>query len=195
MKVKYNNIKFDSDLEVEYYKHLMELMQKGTVLKFKYHPCSLECGAWGKYTPDFLVEYADRIEIIETKGYNQFSFQRDGMIHRFMKTLPEEMLKNYINKNNDVGITFDTEKHCLYQKIKFSKKLNEFVDWEHKERRAIDNARDKIKEQEIEIKELKQFKKNCVAYFKYYQRKKLTEHQKKVIAEFLTEIHKEIDQK
>ena len=75
MKIEYDGIKFDSELEVDYYKRLIEMQKSAELEGFIYHP-SIPITITGKnsYTPDFVVMYRDRIEIIETKGYNQFSF-------------------------------------------------------------------------------------------------------------------------
>ena len=72
-KVIYEGIEFDSELEKDYYIHLQEYYKNGEILKFKYHPSQIH-NLVGKrdYTPDFIVEYEDRIEVIETKGWNQF---------------------------------------------------------------------------------------------------------------------------
>ena len=63
-KVRYNDITFDSELEIEYYKHLQDER-----LFFVYHPKTpIKLNSKNTYTPDFIVFYDDRIEIVETKA-------------------------------------------------------------------------------------------------------------------------------
>jgi hypothetical protein len=188
-KVEYNNIKFDSELEVEYYKYLKELKNKGEVLNFYYHPDAIQ-NLVGKrsYTPDFLVAYQDRIEIVECKGYNPYSKMIDDQIHNVMLSKTEYFLKSYICNVKASHIQFfcgkewDTEKKVVYCKVKYLKAYG-FVDWDFKNPNTIANKRkEKINEQQDEIKELKEFKKNAERYFKYHlkvvKNQKLTKPQK-----------------
>ena len=158
-KVKYDNITFDSDLEVEYYKYLQELKAKCEVLNFYYHPNAIQ-NLVGKrsYTPDFLVAYPDRIEIVECKGYNPYSKMIDDQIHNVMLSKNEYFLKSYICDVKAKNIQFfcskewDTEKQVIYRKVKYLKAYG-FVDWDFKNPNTISNQR-KVKIQEFE-KELK----------------------------------------
>ena len=117
-KVNYDGITFDSDLEVEYYKYLQELKAKCEVLNFYYHPDAIQ-NLVGKrsYTPDFLVAYQDRIEIVECKGYNPYSKMIDDQIHNVMLSKTEYFLKSYICDAKARHIQFfcskewDTEKN------------------------------------------------------------------------------------
>jgi hypothetical protein len=188
MKIGYKHITFDSELEVNYYKYLEELKAQKEVVLFCYHPKPLEV-LGGKYTPDFIVEDRCKIIVVETKGYNQFSFQRDTMIHRYMSLLSPEKLREYVNENSN--IPFNQYKPVVYQKIKYSKKLKKFVDWSYKDRTQKDALRDKVKLLEQEIKELKEFKKCAIKYMKYKDRAKLTEAQSKAIEYFLDTVKKE----
>ena len=90
-KVEYNDITFDSELEVEYYKYLKELQRKGEVVTFSYHPAvPIRITNNNRYTPDFVVFYWNkRIEIVETKGYSQYSYMKDNMIHSIMQSKTE----------------------------------------------------------------------------------------------------------
>lgn len=134
-KTTYNKITFDSELEVKYYKYISEEI-KDEVINFTYHPKPIYINSSNKYTPDFIVEYEDRIEVIETKGYNQFSFARDAIIHNVMKSMPEIQLRNYIESN-----LFDTtNKKVLYKKIKYLSGFG-WVDFEFKNPNTLANKR------------------------------------------------------
>lgn len=177
-KVKYNNITFDSDLEVNYYKYLKE--QK---IKFKYHlPYRIELDFMEKgYTPDFVLYLNDGeiIKIVETKGYNQFSFRVDGMIHNSMKKLIKTergqlFFKEWLEKN---GISTKNLKEIQYQKIKYLKKHG-FVDFSFKPKTLKDqwkeNATTLNKELKLVKKELKDYKR----YIEYLNKEKLTKPQR-----------------
>ncbi len=181
-RVRYNNITFDSELEVEYYKHLIILQEKGDLEKFFYHfKKPIAINHRNNYTPDFICFYADRIEIVETKGYSQYSFMKDNLIHNVMleKTtddLLEYLLDNGVSKEETIG------KDIVYKKIKYLKAFG-WVDFDFKNPNTLANRRrDKIIELESEIKELKQYKKNCERYFSYIKKEqqgfKLTKTQK-----------------
>lgn len=171
-KVRYNNILFDSELEVEYYKYLRE--QK---LEFIYHPKKpIHINSKNSYTPDFIVFYDDRIEIIETKGYNQYSFMRDNMIHNFMQELYLDqkidfLIDNGIEEKSIIG------KDVVYKKIKYLKSFG-WVDFDFKNPNTISNQRkNKIIELQSQLKELESYKKNIERYFSYLKKDKLTKQQ------------------
>lgn len=171
-KVRYDNITFDSELEVEYYKYLKEQN-----LEFIYHPKKpIHINSKNSYTPDFIVFYDDRIEIIETKGYNQYSFMRDNMIHNFMQELYLDqkidfLIDNGIEESSIIG------KDVVYKKIKYLKSFG-WVDFDFKNPNTISNQRkNKIIELEKEIKELELYKKNVERYFSYLRKDKLTKQQ------------------
>lgn len=206
-RVKYDSFIFDSDLEVEYFKYLTELEKKGEVLTFYYHPDAIQ-NLVGKrsYTPDFLVAYQDRIEIVECKGYNPYSKMIDDQIHNVMLSKTEYFLKSYICDVKARHIQFfcgkdwDTEKKVVYRKIKYLKAYG-FVDWDFKNPNTIANKRkEKINEQAQELKELKDFKKNALRYFTYYftkidysiNYKRLTKTQKEWFDKYVEEIKKMI---
>ena len=96
-KVEHKGLVFDSQIEVDYYEHLDGLRLVGEVLNFYYHPNAIQ-NLVGKrsYTPDFLVAYPDRIEIVECKGYNPYSKMIDDQIHNVMLSKTEYFLKSYI---------------------------------------------------------------------------------------------------
>ena len=175
-RVKYDNITFDSELEIEYYKHLKELS-----VDFIYHPHTpIKLNSKNTYTPDFIVFYDDRIEIVETKGFNQYSFRNDNMIHNLMLEKSNDDLMEFLLENE---ITLDqmTGKDIAYRKIKFLKSHG-WVDFDFKNPNTIANQRkNKIVELEAEIKELREYKKNAERYFSYCkkiaQRLKLTKPQ------------------
>lgn len=176
-KVKYDNVTFDSDLEIEYYKYLKE--QK---LKFIYHPKKpIHINSKNTYTPDFIVFYDNKIEIVETKGFNQFSYMRDNMIHNVMQELTIDQKLDYLYEN---GI-LESEtigKDIVYKKIKYLKTFG-WVDFDFKNPNTLSNNRkNKIIELEKELKELNNYKKDIERYFNYIRNinnnKKLTKQQR-----------------
>lgn len=176
-KVKYDNITFDSELEIDYYKYLKEQN-----LKFIYHPKKpIQINSKNTYTPDFIVFYEDRIEIIETKGFNQFSYMRDNMIHNVMQELTIDQKLDYLY-NNGILETETIGKDVIYKKIKFLKTFG-WVDFDFKNPNTLSNNRkNKIIELEKELKELHNYKKNIDRYFSYIRNinnnKKLTKQQR-----------------
>lgn len=188
MKVRYNNIDFDSELEVEYFKYL-SLNDK--VIHFIYHPAkTLKITEKNYYTPDFIVIYNDRIEIIETKGYNQFSYMRDSIVHNAMLNKTDGELREWIFENsiNDDG------KKIIYKKIKYMKKFG-WVDFDFKNPNTLAKKRkDKIIELEKEIKDLIKFKKDTFKYFSLvFTTKKLTKKQQEFFNDYIEKIQKELD--
>ena len=174
-KVKYDNITFDSELEVEYYKYLVELYANGVITSFYYHPSiPIKITKNNTYTPDFVVFYMDnKIEIVETKGYNPYSKMRDDMIHQVMKSKNEQELRDWLNKNydsvydNKFQLRFNNYS-VVYRKVKYLKAYG-FVDWDFKNPNTIANKRkEKINDLSTEIKELRDFKKEAERYFRYH---------------------------
>ncbi len=191
-KVNYAGKTFDSELEVEYYKHLMADMN---VISFTYHPkAPIQVTRNNTYTPDFVVYYSDskdylRCEIVETKGYSQFSYLRDNMIHEVMKSKTEQELKEWLGLNE-----LDNSQYVrvVYRKIKYLKAYG-FVDWDFKNPNTLANKRkEKIIEQKDEIKELRDFKKDAERYFRYHLKivdnKKLTKPQKEWYSKYVEEM-------
>jgi len=185
MKVRYGDLIFDSDLEVEYYKHLMS---DSKVLAFRYHPkIPIKITRNNSYTPDFIVRYADRIEIVECKGYNPYSKMKDDMIHQVMLAKLESELIDYVVAN---GFVWDEHK-VVYRKIKYLKAYG-FVDWDFKNPNTIANKRkEKINELSSELKELRQFKKDTIRYFSLHNKSKLTPNQKEFIAKYLNQFYRD----
>ena len=185
MKVEYDGIKFDSDLEVNYYRYL-----KLENIYFRYHPrIPIRITKNNYYTPDFVVYYPDKdlCEIVETKGYNPYSKLRDDMIHQVMLTKTESELKEWL-KENDYRYEGYTVK---YRKIKFLKAYG-FVDYDFKNPNTLANQRkEKIQELSSELKELRQFKKDTERYFKLHNKAKLTAQQKEFIAKYLNQFYVE----
>ena len=188
-KVKYDDITFDSELEVEYYKYLVELYEKGVITSFYYHPSiPIKITKNNTYTPDFVVFYMDnKIEIVETKGYNPYSKMRDDMIHQVMQSKSEQELRDWLNKNydsvydNKFQLKFNNYS-VVYRKVKYLKAYG-FVDWDFKNPNTIANKRkEKINDLSTEIKELRDFKKEAERYFRYHLKivnnEKLTKPQK-----------------
>lgn len=190
-KAYYEGITFDSDLEVEYYKYLLDLREKGIVYEFSYHPSvPIQITAKNSYTPDFIVGYEDRLEIIETKGYNQFSYKSDNITHSIMLSKSEEDLRQWLSENNILW-----KGKIVYRKIKY---LNTFgwVDFDFKNPNTLANKRkEKIVELESELKELKAFKKDTIRYWKLFiksiaEPKKITKSQE----EFMDKYSKELNE-
>ena len=185
-KVKYDGITFDSELEVEYYKYLEEQL-----LYFVYHPkIGIEVTKNNKYYPDFVVYYSDRIEIVETKGYSQFSFMKDNMVHNIMLQKTEQELQDWLKLN---GLICDMP--TTYRKVKYLKAYG-FVDWDFKNPNTIANKRkEKINEQSAEIKELRDFKKEAERYFRYHLKivnnEKLTKPQKEWYYKYVEKLRRE----
>ena len=188
-KVKYDDITFDSELEVEYYKYLVELYANGVITSFYYHPSiPIKITKNNTYTPDFVVFYLDnKIEIVETKGYNPYSKMRDDMIHQVMQSKSEQELRDWLNKNydsvydNKFQLKFNNYS-VVYRKVKYLKAYG-FVDWDFKNPNTIANKRkEKINDLSSEIKELRDFKKEAERYFRYHLKivnnEKLTKPQK-----------------
>jgi len=172
-KIEYDGVKFDSDLEVNYYKYLM--MEN---LYFRYHPTvPIKITKNNTYTPDFVVyNPSGVVEIIETKGYNPYSKMRDDMIHQVMLAKPEEELKQWLLEN---GYSLTNVKTVKYRKIKFLKAYG-FVDWDFKNPNTLANKRkEKITDLEAELKEYKNKVKDYERFMKYLYKpnKKLTKQQ------------------
>lgn len=170
-------ITFDSELEVSYFEFLSSNKE---VVRFYYHlPVSIEITKKNKYTPDFVVEYQDRIEVIETKGYNQFSFKSDNLTHSLMQQKSENELKTWLELNlkEDSKIILDLNKNVLYKKIKHLNGFG-FVEFSFKNPNTIANKRkNKIKELEQEIKDLKSQLKDYKKYVQLLSKGKLTKTQ------------------
>ena len=201
-KVKYGDITFDSELEVEYYKCLDELWHKGEVLEILYHPKAIE-NLVGKrsYTPDFCVLYPDRIEIVETKGYNPYSKMIDDQIHNVMLSKNQWFLANYVAGTRMYWTRFEDwdrnikNGNVVYKKLKYLKAYG-FVDWDFKNPNTIANKRkEKINDLSTEIKELRDFKKDAERYFRYHikvvNNEKLTKPQKEWYYNYVKKLREE----
>ena len=191
-KVKYNGITFDSELEVEYYKYLMA---NHDVVDFTYHPKQpIAVTKGNNYYPDFVVYYSDmkdylRCEIVECKGYSQYSFMKDNMIHNIMLSKTEQELKHWLETNG-----LDSTCPVKYVKIKYLKAYG-FVDWDFKNPNTIANKRKaKINDLSQELKELKDFKKNALRFFNYWSKPhKLTKKQKEWFDKYVLEIKRMVE--
>ena len=88
-------------------------------------------------------------------------------------------------------------KRVVYKKIKYLKAYG-FVDWDFKNPNTIANKRkEKITDLQVEIKELREFKKNAERYFKYNLKiennEKLTKAQRQWYFEYMEKIKQEIE--
>ena len=71
---------FDSKLEAKRDRHFSMLVLTGDVKRYRYHPFTIQIGPGKRYTPDFLIEYADsRIVIEEVKGSLKMKNARDSV--------------------------------------------------------------------------------------------------------------------
>lgn len=61
--------KFKSKDEERFYSELSLLKKAGEIRDFEYEVLSFEIGVSRSYTPDFIVDYEGRAEVIEVKGY------------------------------------------------------------------------------------------------------------------------------
>lgn len=185
-KVEYDGIVFDSELEVKYYQIL-----KASNTNFIYHPkAKIKITNNNYYTPDFIVKTQLGYQIIETKGYNPYSKMKDDMIHQVMLAKTPLELRSYIEEvvngmlPNDVIVE--------YRKIKYLKSYG-FVDWNFKNPNSqINQARLKNKELKEDLKELSEFKKDTLRYFKYQFKSKLTKKQEEWKEGYLEKIKVEI---
>lgn len=200
-KVTYGDITFDSELEVEYYKYLQELYEKGLIRAFFYHPAvPIKITKNNTYTPDFVVFYPARIEIVETKGYSQYSYMKDNMIHSIMQSKSEQELRDWLNENYDAVYDnkLQVNLNCfrvVYRKVKYLKAYG-FVDWDFKNPNTIANKRkEKINDLSTEIKALRDFKKDAERYFRYHLKivnnEKLTKPQKEWYYNYVKKLREE----
>ena len=186
-KVNYNGIAFDSDLEVEYYKHLIEKHKTGDVIQFIYHPrVPIKITKNNSYTPDFIVIYSNHnIEIIETKGYNPYSKMKDDMTHNIMLQKSSDELSQWLCNN---GIVPADRSFVRYRKIKYLQTFG-FVDWDFKNPNTLANKRkEKIDLLEQELKEAKLKIKKYERYLNYFLLEgKLTKKQREWMLRFVEE--------
>lgn len=184
-KVEYMGAVYDSQLEVDYLKHIVDLHLSGDVISWIYHPIAIQLTNKNKYTPDFVVVYADHIEIIETKGYNQYSVARDTMTHNMMLAKSELELQHWLQYENGIQIK---GRHVVYRKIKKLSKYG-FVDWDFKNPDTLSNKRAKARDEAISsLKQANQELKDYKRYFKYKEStKKLSKSQTEWLAAFIKE--------
>lgn len=179
-KVKYDNILFDSELEVEYYKYLKEnnirFMYQN---EYKNSPIKINLGRRKTYTPDFIVFDDENkiIKIIELKGYAKWSANEDNNIMDFMKNkvaTDKDFLIEWLAQ-----LDIDTRGWDIdYSRLKYLKAYG-FVDFNFKNPNSISNQRkNKIIELQSQLKELELYKKNVERYFSYLRKDKLTKQQK-----------------
>lgn len=196
MQILYKNIKFDSELELEYYKHLT---QQGT--KFIYQnefksPIRINLGRRKNYTPDFVVydSTSKTITITELKGYSKWSGNEDNAIMDFMKNKVETdefFLIDWLAEN---GLYPSNEWSVDYKRLKHLKTYG-FVEYDFKNPNSmINQKRAKIKLLEQENKELKNHLKEYKRYFNYtYKVKKLNKSQVEWLNNFIDKESVEVE--
>lgn len=188
-KVRYDNIIFDSELEVEYYKYLKENNIRSMYQnEYKNIPIKINLGRRKTYTPDFIVFDDENkiIKIIELKGYAKWSANEDNNIMDFMKNkvaTDKDFLIEWLAQ-----LDIDTRGWDIdYSRLKHLKAYG-FVDFNFKNPNSISNQRkNKIIELEKEIKELELYKKNVERYFSYLRKDKLTKQQQEWKLKFESE--------
>ena len=186
-KVNYLGITFDSEWEKDYYTYLKEELKADLIV---YHPEPIfDLVARKQYTPDFIYRKDNVVSVVEVKGnYNPYAnhFQ-DDMIHKEMKAKSSEWLFNYFYKNGVIPNKTDV---LQYEKVKKLKKG--WVDYDFKNPNTIANKRkEKINEQNVELKELRKFKKDTIRYFSLHNKSKLTLNQKEFIAKYLNQFYRD----
>lgn len=215
MKISYNGIIFDSELEVTFYQMLEQetLLKNGAInflyqTTYKHTPIHINLGRRKNYTPDFIIidDINSIIYIIETKGYAKWSANEDNNIMDFMQNkviYDTKFLRNWLE-----DVFFDTmfidvkkaqEYEIKYHRLKHLKGVG-FVDYNYKNPNSISNKRKlKIEEQTIEIKELKSFQKDTLRYFGYLKKEKnnqkLTRSQLEWFENFENEVFKLLEKK
>lgn len=191
MKETYKNRTFDSTLEIQYFQFLEEndirfLYQD----QYKNKPIKINLGRRKTYTPDFIVfdDVNKIIKIIELKGYAKWSANEDNNIMDFMRNkvaTDKDFLISWLCEIDIDTRGWDIE----YYRLKHLKSFG-WVDYDFKNPNTIANKRKaKINELEIEIKELKEYKKNVQRYFSYLSKdNKLNKQQKEWKLNFEKEV-------
>ena len=191
MKETYKNRTFDSTLEIKYFQFLEEnnirfLYQD----QYKNKPIKINLGRRKTYTPDFIVfdDVNKIIKIIELKGYAKWSANEDNNIMDFMRNkvaTDKDFLISWLCEIDIDTRGWDIE----YYRLKHLKSFG-WVDYDFKNPNTIANKRKaKINELEIEIKELKEYKKNVQRYFSYLSKSdKLNKQQKEWKLNFEKEV-------
>ena len=191
MKETYKNRTFDSTLEIQYFQFLEEnnirfLYQD----QYKNKPIKINLARRKTYTPDFIVfdDVNKIIKIIELKGYAKWSANEDNNIMDFMRNkvaTDKDFLISWLCEIDIDTRGWDIE----YYRLKHLKSFG-WVDYDFKNPNTIANKRKaKINELEIEIKELKEYKKNVQRYFSYLSKSdKLNKQQKEWKLNFEKEV-------
>ena len=191
-RVYYNDLVFDSEWEKEFYIHLLESGISENNIWRKLIPFT-DLMARKKYTPDFIY-YKDKVfHIVEIKGnYNPYAnhFQ-DEMIHKEMKNKTQNELRHYVIENR-IETYFDDS--FVYEKIKYLKAYG-WVDYDWKNPNTrVSQQKAKINDLSVELKELREFKKNAERYFRYHLKvvanEKLTKQQKEWYYNYVEELKK-----
>lgn len=179
MKINYDDLSFDSELEMNYYIHLKEnniefLYQN----EFRKTPILINLGRRKTYVPDFIVFDNENktIEIIELKGYAKWSANEDNNIMDFMKNkviTDKDFLIGWLKETGFYKQDYDV----IYKRLKYLKSYG-FVDFDFKNPNTIANQRkNKINELQVELKSLKEYQKNVERYFSYLRKDKLSKQQ------------------
>lgn len=186
MKIYYDGIEYDSELEVNYKKYLDE---KRTLYvyqnQYKKHPIQINLGRRKTYVPDFIVfdHMGSTITIIELKGYAKWSANEDNNIMDFMKNKVSYDKQFLIKWLKEINCYFDGYE-VKYQRIKHLKAYG-WVDFDFKNPNTIANQRkEKIKVLEADKKASRNRLKDIDRYFGYLKKEKLTKPQKEWVNAF-----------
>lgn len=190
MKVNYNGMTFDSELEMNFWIYLNELAMPFMYQdKFRKTPIQINLGRRKTYVPDFIVvDVAKKtFRIIELKGYAKWTANEDNNIMDFMKNKVLTDKQFLIEWLTEIGV-YEEGWDVDYQRLKHLKGVG-FVDYNYKNPNTIANKRkQKITELESENKDLREYKKNAERYFSYCkkiaQRIKLTKPQQEWMKKF-----------
>lgn len=176
-KVRYDNIIFDSELEMMYYIYLKDNNIRFIYQdKYKKTPIKINLGRRKTYTPDFIVfdDEKKTIKIIELKGYAKWSANEDNNIMDFMRNkvaTDKDFLISWLCE-----IDIDTRGYDIeYHRLKHLKSFG-FVEYDFKNPNTISNQRkNKIIELQSQLKELELYKKNVERYYSYIRKEKKKE--------------------
>lgn len=194
-RVQYDNIWFDSEMELDYYKHL-----RSNIVEFIYQdklktPIKVNLGRRKNYTPDFIVfdNVNKEIVITELKGYSKWNGNEDDNIMNFMKhqvEFDQDFLIDWLKENDEYRLGYTVN----YKRLKFLKGHG-FVDYDFKNPNSRINVLRRKNEELNELnkylnKELKDYRK----YFKLMNsEKKLTKTSKEWLDSFVENTKKEME--
>lgn len=191
MKIHYNGIVLDSELELNYMNYLKEKNIKFLYQnEFRHTPIKINLGRRKTYVPDFIVfdEINKQITIVELKGYAKWTANEDNNIMDFMRNkvvTDKDFLIEWLAK-----LEIDTRGYDIeYRRLKYLKSFG-FVDFDFKNPNTLANQRkNKVNELTLELKEANNKIKKYERYLSYLFKDKLTKPQR----EWKEQFEKEYD--